>query len=126
MSNENNIKTSKKKKSRKNLDCLKTTCDFYLEKRNLRHCSRAIREVNIDFNKILREMYKHLHEKNFIITDCYKHSKAIDDVLYSSAKLTHRATAKQSLCLDILKDKVWFVLETLENYCKAHHNKSIW
>ena len=127
MSNENNIKQVKKKnKSRKNLKCLETTSEFFLLSNNLKKCNKSIREVNIELNKVLRRIIARFKNDNFKKSDCRIISDEIDEVLLLSAELTYKASPQHSKCLDKLKDKIWFVLGSLDYYCIENHQNSIW
>ncbi len=127
MSKENNKQQVKEKnKSRKNLQCLETTSEFFLLSDNLKKCNRAIREINIELNKVLRRIIARFENDNFQKSDCRIISDEIDEVLLLSAELTYKASPRHTKCLDKLKDKLWFVLASLDYYCIENHQISIW
>jgi len=128
MSKKNKIEqpSKKKKKQRKNLKCLETTSEFFLLTGSMKHCTKAIREINIELNKVLRKIVEQLKNEDFKKSDCRIISDDIDEVLLLTAELTHRASSHHTKCLDKLKDKLWFVLASLDYYCKEVHEISIW
>jgi len=126
MSNENNDIPRKKNKSRKNIKCLETTSEFFLLSNNLKDCPLEIRKVNRELGAVLRKIIARLKKRNFKKSDCRIVADEIDEVLLLSAELTYRANPFYHACLDKLKDKLWFVLASLDYYCKENHKTSIW
>jgi len=58
--------------------------------------------------------------------NCTEFVKQVDEILELAGKVTLQANEEDKKHLDELKDKLWYLLETLEQYCKKNFKFSIW
>ena len=113
-----------KKKSRK-LSYLQTTSEYFLLMSIQNKCPIVIQDIQLKFNEILRKITNRTKTDSFKEADCNEFTKQIDRILYAVGEISLQNTDDYK-GLDELKDKLWYLLETLEQYCEQNFKISIW
>ncbi len=85
-----------------------------------------IQTLNKKLNRVLLEIQSKLVRNKFKTNHCQYVANQIDKLIYISAELSMRENGVESREFDDFKEKVWFLLETLEVYCLKKHNISVW
>jgi len=114
------------KKQDKKLSYLQTTSEYFLITGNDKKCPKLIREMKIEFNSILRGINNRTKTESFKEEDCLMFTIRIDTIIETLGELSLNANKTELEYIDILKDKTWYMLETLEQYCKKNYKISIW
>ena len=114
------------KKRTDRLSYLQTTSEYFLLTSNQKNCPKVIREVQVKFNEILRKITNRTKTESFEEADCNEFTKQIDKILDAVGEITLKTQMNEQKELDMLKDKLWYLLETLEQYCEKNFNISIW
>ncbi len=88
--------------------------------------SKIINQLNQRLNEILRKIQSSLSIGEFKEKDCQAIAEQIDKLIFFSAELSFKPIKYPKKALDQFKEKLWFLLETLEEFCSENFNISIW
>jgi len=110
----------------KNISYLQVLSDYLLLTQTQQYEPKIINELNKNLNEILRKIQSKLVEKVFEEQDCQEITQQIDKLIYLSAELSQRSIEDPKNHLAEFKEKLWFLLETLEQHCTETFNLSIW
>lgn len=88
--------------------------------------TKIINELYEKLNEILRKIQSKLTEGIFEEQDCQRITEQIDKLIYLSAEITQRPLEDSKSNLADFKEKLWHLLESLEQYCTETFKLSIW
>ncbi len=114
------------KNNNENISYLQVLSDYLLLTETQQYDPKIINELYENLNEILRKIQSKLVEKVFEEQDCQEITQQIDKLIYLSAELTQRSIEDKKNHLAEFKEKLWLLLETLEQYCTETFNLSIW
>jgi len=114
------------KNTSENISDLRLVCDYLLLTENEQNSPQIINELNEKLKEILRIIHSKQKEEAFIKQDCQDVADQIDKLIYLSAELTYRFIGDQKNMLADFKEKLWQLLESLDQYCTETFKLSIW
>jgi len=88
--------------------------------------SEMCKKIENWYEQVLQRNFSKLESQTFRKADCIMFSQEIDMLLAVSGKNTLVANKNEARYLDNLKDKLWFLLEILNQYSLEHFKISIW
>lgn len=88
--------------------------------------SSEIRKLNKKLNGILHEIQYKLSQSTFVSEDCQTIADQIDELIVMTAKLTLKPIHNCEKQVGEVKEKLWNLLEALEEHCKDSFKLSIW
>jgi len=114
------------KNTSENISNLKLVCDYLLRTENEQSSPQIINELYEKLKEILQTIHSKLNEKEFEKQDCQDITDQIDKLICLSAELTCRTIEYHKNKLANFKEKLWLLLESLDQYCKENFKLSIW
>ena len=87
---------------------------------------KIIQELNDKLNEVLHEIHEKLNLEAFSDSDCQEFTDKIDMIILFSAELSMLKKAEYKEPLSVIKEKLWYLLENLEQYCVKIHGITIW
>ena len=114
------------KKNTDSLSYLQTTSEYFSLINNQNNYPKVLQEVQIKFDEILRKITNRTKTESFKETDCYEITKQIDQTIFAVGEITVKAQMNEPKELNELKERIWHLLETLEQYCVKNYKISIW
>lgn len=107
-------------------DYLQVISEYLLLTETEQYSPKIINKLYENLYEILRTIQGKLFTEEFKGEDCQIITKQIDRLLYLSAELTLIPLENAENELTKFKEKLWHLLETLEEYCKETFELSVW
>jgi len=105
---------------------LELLCEQFLQTNPTETQAGLISQLNEKLQRIVNEIQQKLKHDKLKSEDCQNIADQIDRLIIITAEQTRSQAEIATDQIAEIKEKLWTLLEDLDEYCKTHFNYTIW